>query len=121
MNTEPKLNAYALSLFYPSTPNHKNEHTAQSLEQHAVSCWLAIEKHVDGSPRCGCYQHSITRHIVILKSCDVGESLAEEYLIASRRVREIQAEQSTLEQGDFDPDVPFPCSCGPVCACGARV
>lgn len=84
--------------------------TAQTPEQHAVACWAALERHVAPThvgSRCGCYQHSIARHIVILKSCEVGEALAEEYEIASRRVREISfsTEQRELELGDMESTV----------------
>lgn len=89
---------------------HSLNATAQTPEQHAVACWAALERHVaptQAGSRCGCYQHSIARHIVILKSCEVGEALAEEYEIASRRVREITSasEQLGLESGDMESTV----------------
>lgn len=105
MNTERKLNT-------PHTPVLDTKGRLAIAEAHAVACWAALERHVHTStwgakrydlpPRCGCYKHDQAGHIVIQKSCEVGEACAEEYEIASRRVREIQAEQSTLEQGDFE-------------------
>ena len=92
-------------------PESKLNGTAQSLEQHALSCWAALEKHVQTpqSPngflgaRCGCYRHSIAGHIVVHKSCAIGDALAEEYEIASRRVREASSHKviQALEAGDM--------------------
>lgn len=85
-------------------------------EAHALACWAALERHVTpmaghkGAKWCGCYKHEIAGHIVVHKSCEVGEACAEEYEIASRRVREIKAESilgfvfpddSGLEAGDM--------------------
>jgi hypothetical protein len=84
---------------------------AQNAEQHALSCWAALERHVQTpqSPngflgaRCGCYKHSIAGHIVVHKSCALGDALAEEYEIASRRVREASSHKvvQALEAGDM--------------------
>jgi hypothetical protein len=84
---------------------------AQNAEQHALSCWAALERHVQTpqSPngflgaRCGCYKHSIAGHIVVHKSCALGDALAEEYEIASRRVREASSHKviQALESGDM--------------------
>jgi len=80
---------------------------AQNAEQHALSCWAALEKHVSQpdllAPRCGCYKHSMAGHIVVHKSCALGDALAEEYEIASRRVREASSHKviQALEAGDM--------------------
>lgn len=72
-------------------------------EVHALDCWKALERHANGPSLCGCYRHHIAGHIVVHKSCQVGEACAEEYEIASRRVREIVF---SLEAGDFEPRDP---------------
>ena len=86
-------------------------------EAHALACWAALERHAQfhpncpgtrrSAPRCGCYKHDQAGHIVIHKSCEVGEACAEEYEIASRRVREITlaTEQKELELGDMESTV----------------
>lgn len=75
-------------------------------EAHALACWAALERHIQSKnlyrdrQRCGCYKHDYAGHIVVVKTCDVGEACAEEYEIASRRVREIKA-AAGLEAGDM--------------------
>src|SRR4030066_153559 len=108
MNSEPQL----------------NNGCAQSPEEHALSCWAALEKHVTQpdlfSQRCGCYRHSVAGHIVIFKGCEVGDMLAEEYEIASRRVRERSSHkvihpackesrlEPHLEPGDMGSTLDYP-------------
>ena len=82
-------------------------------EAHALACWAVMEIHValaaraGGSRRCGCYRHDLAGHIVIYKNCEVGEACAEQYEIASRRVREMTVtyEIIGLEHGDMESTV----------------
>lgn len=93
MNTEHKLNAISKSLYALGQYAGR----LATAESHSIACWAALERHV-ASPyrRCGCAKHDLTGHASIHQNCDVGQACAEEYEIASRRVREMQVSQAAL-------------------------
>ena len=90
MNHEPSMNE-------SSTPPGK----VANAESHARACWAALERHA-AACRAGC-SCGFDGHVV-LGRCDVGMACAEEYEIASRRVRELRTKASArLEYGDLGP------------------
>ena len=101
MATEPKLNK-------TKSTGHLAVAEAQALE-----CWEDLERHIRSKnlyreqQRCGCYRHDLAGHIVIYKNCEVGEACAEQYEVASRRVREMTVtyEIIGLEHGDMESTV----------------
>lgn len=93
----------------------QTEHSLNA-DTHANSCWLRLVAHAQ-SGRCTCHL-GFGGSVNVLGGCSVGRMLKDEYERAKEAVK--ARARAKLEEGDFDPDVPFPCSCGPVCACGVR-
>lgn len=102
MNTVRNLNESTENAVESSPNQPAASGRLEIAEKHAKACWAVLERHV-GEPRCqyGCYKHEQAGHVVIVRACEVGDACREEYEIASRRVREIQAAQCELEPGDM--------------------
>jgi hypothetical protein len=70
---------------------------------HAVACWHSLERHASKC-QAGCamsFDGAFT-----LGQCEIGAACAEEYQIASRRVREMQT-TARLEAGDMGSTLPI--------------
>ena len=61
--------------------------TAQSPAEHARSCWRQLTTHCHAN-RCNCHL-GIYGSVHIIAGCETGRMLAEEYEIATQRVRDL--------------------------------